>query len=419
MLIFAPYFPPRLRVGAIRPYRFAKYLAKEGWKVTVVCIQDSANDLTEQEQKDLEPVHVIGLETPVDRTQKDQSGKEKKPKVNRLADWIDRNFPLDTWLPFFRFRRKEILQIFREQDPDVVFSTSDPWSGGYVAGKYAKKAGLNWVADFRDPWTLCPVRFPEKGAVARFFERKAEQWIADHADFMTFTAKATEQKYISHYPRLKGKTATIYNSFDLDVHEVMKPGAEQVSHKENSEQLNILFLGTFRKLSTADRIIRILETIKEKAPAIYEKIRIHSYGDLSGNDRELAEERGVLDRFKTRTKVPNDQIQGEIEQADLLWLSTHAERDDIVPAKLFDYLVSGRPVLSMLSNPEVKEILEETGTGIQFDPEETEEAADYLIGVAAQGDPAFSPDPEAIQRYDARHRAGALSTILKEVADHG
>lgn len=419
VLIFAPYFPPRLRVGAIRPYRFAKYLSEEGWKVTVVCIQDSNNELTVQEKNDLGSVQVIELETPVDNTQKNQKKKEQSPKKNHLAEWVDRNFPLDTWLPFFWYRKKEILDIFRDQAPDVVFSTSDPWSGGYIAGKYAKKLGLKWVADFRDPWTICSVRFPEKGSFARMFEKRAEQWIVNHVDFMTFTAEVTEQKYIEHYPQLRGKTATVYNSFDLDVHEVIKPERKHELMKEGQQEIHVLFLGSFRKLSTAESLIGMLAVIRDKAPDVYEMIRIHSYGELEGTDLKLAKESGVDDRFITRSKVPNNQIQDEFDKADLLWLSTHPERDDIVPAKLFDYLISGRPVLSVLSNPEVKDVLKDTKTGVQFHPDAIEEAADYLIGIAEKGEVDFDPDLDAIQSYDAKHRADELSEILKEVMDHG
>ena len=418
VLMFAPYFVPRPRVGALRPFRFAKYLSGMGWEVVVVCIKDSSHSMNEEYREALKQVKLIELNPPFDRTQhageipkKPASGKSKSGPG--LADWIDTQFPLDTWLPFFLLKKGAIRKIIEAEQPDVLWSTSDPWSGGYIAGKAATKTGIPWVADFRDPWTLCSVRFPKKGSVASVIDRKSERWMMKHADFAVFTARATERKYLAHYPSLEGKTGTIYNSFDLDLHNLMQSG------KPAGKEINILFLGTFRELSTAELIIKVLAKLKEKNPEVCQKVFIHSYGTLKGKDAALAEQTGVSDRFKTRERVANTEIQSEYGQTDLLLLSTQPERDDIVPAKLFDYLISGKPVLSLVQNEEVGEILERTGTGVQFALSELEVAADHIIDFARNGLQHFAPDAEAIQEYDAWHRAMELSAILTKVAEHG
>ena len=419
VLIFAPYFVPRPRVGALRPYRFAKYLSNIGWKVVVVSIKDSKHTLNAEYQDALKKVKLIELEPPFDRTQTAgepaPKAKSQKKSGSSIADWFDNQFPLDTWLPFFYMKKKEIRRIFEEEKPDVIWSTSDPWSGGYIAGKIAQKAGIPWVADFRDPWTLCSVRFPKKGNLASVIDQKSEQWMMENADFITFTAKATERKYMNFYSTIHGTTDTLYNSFDLDLHELLSTPAA----KEKNEKLNILFLGTFRELSTAELIIEVLSKIKEKNPEVLSKVFIHSYGPLKGRDAVLAKVKGVLDRFIEREKVPNTEIQSEFDGADLLLLSTQPERDDIVPAKLFDYLISGKPVLSLVQNQEVGDILNKTGTGKQYQRRELDKAADHIIKSVLEGPHSFSPNKEAIQQYDAYHRAMELSEILNSVAAHG
>jgi PST family polysaccharide transporter len=127
----------------------------------------------------------------------------------------------------------------------------------------------------------------------------------------------------------------------------------------------------------------------------------------------------VRDSFRRRDAVPLEQALSALRRFDLLLVSTHPCRDDIVPAKLWEYLAAGRPVLSLSKNPEVERILERTGTGVQFDPE----APDTVAGLLAEslsnkraGQPLqlpFDPRPEAIQAFSARnHRAIGRSLFV-------
>ncbi len=420
VLIIAPYFVPRRRVGALRPYKFAIHLKKYGWEPSVLCIEDASSKMTEKEREELKGIEIFELKPPVDRTYKDNKSPQKtnkaKKKENSLADWIDSNFPIDTWLPFFWAKKNEIKSIIEKVNPEVVWTTSDPWSGGYVAGKVAKKLKVPWIADFRDPWTLCGVRFQKKGFLARSFERKAEAWIARNADYMTFTAVQTEKLYLEEYPELKERTATIYNSFQRQ--ELDQPRVSQ------SGNLDVFFIGSFRELSTASLIIKVLELIKSKDPQAFEHISIHSYAELTGEDLVGATKVGVQDRFKVRTKVPFELVQEEISNADVLLLSTHPERKEIVPAKLLDYLVSDKPILSLVQNEEIETILNETGRGVQYSINELEKAADLLIASVqakqkGEGLPfSISRDEQAIDKFSSVYTSKQLVGLLNEVVDH-
>ena len=100
VLLFAPYFPPRRRVGSIRPFRFATHLKMFGWEVVVICIKDSKNKLTKKEETMLEGIKVYEIETPIDNTaRKTESAERTQKKV--ISNFIDNRFPIDTWLPLF------------------------------------------------------------------------------------------------------------------------------------------------------------------------------------------------------------------------------------------------------------------------------------------------------------------------------
>ena len=380
VLIFAPYFPPRLRVGAIRPYRFAKYLSRKGWNVSVISIKHPGKELNETQKKDLENVSIYELAPPFDNTttasKQTSSLRSDNSILTKIGDWVDSQIPTDTWLPFFWSKKKEINDIIDRVKPDIT----------------------------------------EKGFFAQKVDKKLEKWIINNSDFMTFTSLTTEQKYVRYYNILKGRTTTIYNSFDSEIQET---DSTEIRQKDT---FDIYFLGSFRELSTAELIINTLSKVKEIDKEKFDKIFVHSYGDLTEQDLSLSIERGVRDRFITRDKVAFSKVQHELHNADLLLLSTHPERNDIVPAKLWDYLLAKKNILSLVQNPEVSSILESSNTGKQFDKKELNKAAEYILEMLEQKrNPNTSKSNRAIKisNFDAPNRALQLSKVLKEVIKDG
>jgi len=406
--IFAPYFPPRQRVGAIRPYHFAKYLSKIGWRVSVICIGDSHNTLTVNQIEDLNDVKINNLVPPVDRTSKKKNIQPKKgQKEDRILSWFDTQFPIDTWLPFLYAKKGEIESILIENKADILFSTSDPWSSAFIAKNISLGMNLPWVADFRDPWTLCDTRFFKKGKIAQRIEKRIEQKVIETANMVTFTSTTTEKKYLKFYPELAGKTATIRNSFDVNISDPLK-------NEIKNNKLVILFLGQFRALSSAESIIELLSAIKISVPKLFNALEVHSFGDLDHIDKNFAEQNEVLGKFFTRPKVSYEDVTKEIEDSNILLLSTKPERNDIIPAKLFDYLPSGKPILSLVHNPEVHKIMEETRTGVQLTTHNLEQVIDFLYSIY-KSNLDFTPKANKIATYSAYHRSTELDVHLRKL----
>lgn len=414
LTIFAPYFPPRERVGAIRPYRFAKYLSKLGWKVSVICIGDSNANLTHEQASNLKDVSIHRLNPPLDRTTSKKTVQKSTKKKNKgqLLDWFDKQFPIDTWYPFLLSKKGEIESILIEEKTDLLLSTSDPWSSAVVAERISAAMNIPWVADFRDPWTLCDTRFRTKGATARYFEELAEKKIMEQANFLTFTSKETHKKYVNRYSGIGKKSATIRNSFDTTTS--MNVEKKSSSHKK----IRILFLGTFRALSTAESIISLLKILKNNNRELFDKIEVHSFGELENSDKISAEKEGVAEKFIVRDKVLHAEIQNEIDKAEILLLSTKPERNDIIPAKLFDYLPSGKPILSLVDNKEVKDIIEETRSGLHAGINNFESAISFIEDIATSSY-IYDSDHEKIESYSAKFRAKELHDILLKVMNNG
>lgn len=427
VLLLAPYFLPRRRVGSMRPFRFAIHLREFGWEPVVMTIDFPGGRLTDKEAHLLKDIRVLRVASPVDRTERSESqlGAAAGKKRGAPASWasaLDRQFPVDAWLPFFAAKFGTMLRLAREVDPGVVWATGDPWSG-LVAGRWlSKRLGVPYIADFRDPWTLSEARSRRKWGWVQRIDRRAERRVAAEADMLMFQTRRVADAYRELYAEFAPSSVVIGNSFDPDVFSdpvVMEgnaPGQDAAGIPARASVLRIGFFGRFRELSPATPALDVLTELQRSHPALAGRAYVHSFGPLSGPDAARARARGLEGQFVREDAVPLEQALSALRRFDILLVSTDMRRHHIIPAKIFEYLAAGRPILSLSPNPEVGEMLRRTGTGEQLqDPAAGARLLAECIHARAAGRPlpiAFRPNPEEIMRHDARTTTRAFARAL-------
>lgn len=336
---------------------------------------------------------------------------------------LDQQFPTDTWLLLWAAKYREIERIVRRVQPDVLWCTGDPWSALVAARRIAERFDIPWVADFRDPWTLSEIRSKGMWRISRRADAYFERKIIESADLIMFQAGSVEEAYRQHYRDLEPKTQLILNSFDPNVFEdpIAFDDASAMPASV-SDGLHLGFFGRFRAMSPATVIADALAVVRRRESASAGRIYVHSFGALNDADAEYASRLGVASSFIQESAVPLEQSLGVLRRFDLLLVSTDLSRDRIIPAKIYEYMAAGRPILSLSRNPEVKSILEETHTGIQMDPTDPEAVADFLLGclsAADAGEPLplpFAPTEEAMTRFEARETTRELARAFDEIS---
>lgn len=425
VFMIAPYFVPRRRVGSLRPYRFAIHLRSFGWKPVVCTIEDQSHEKTDAEQRALKNVEILELKPPFDRTGRTPAISARKKKRNlfskiadKLAEWLDSQVPMDTWIFLFKGSYGKILEKARAENPDIIWSTGDPWSGHWVGHKLSRDMNKPWVADFRDPWTLSNLNLRKRSRFSARRDRKLEKKFITSADRVIFTSKATERAYQKHYGLDKEKTATIYNSY----HPADKTSREAEWDDEiNSSKLNLLFFGSFRRLSPAKPVAYALGRLKKEER---EKICIHSFGSLETSDKECLEKLGLENQFIVHEKVLPSMASSVFKKADLLLLSTSSERKHIIPAKLWEYLNSDKPILSIAPNPEIGEILEKAGAGVHFDNLQRDAIALFLSAAIQKKEKGEKPveltrNLETDQEFSPEVTTRQLADLMGELTADG
>lgn len=426
----------------MRPFRFVIHMRECGWEPTVLTIAAQGQHLTDKEARLLEGVEIVELTPPFDRTVQAESQlgladarkKERTRSSSRNSSgrggarpWfslehLDRQFPVDTWLLLFLLKYRRITQVVRRVRPHVIWSTGDPWSSLVIAGRLARRFGIPYVADFRDPWTLSNIRTEGQWHITKTIDRYCERRVLEAADAVLFQARQIEKRYREHYADLDLNTTTIYNSYDPAVFEdpvcLDRPAAGAAALVES---LDIGFFGRFREMSPASLMADVVEEARRRHGALADHIHVYSFGPLNDADVRYAEKKGVRENFRRHEAVPLERALSALRQFDLLLLSTDPRRNGIIPAKLLEYLAAGRPVLSLSRNPEVAQILERTGTGLQVSLERKEDIADLLIeSLKAKREGRslpvpFEPQPDAIRRFEARPTTQELADLFASV----
>lgn len=444
VLLIAPYFIPRRRVGSLRPFKFAIHLSSLGYKPIVLTIGHQPNQLTPTEMKMLKGIEILSIESPFDRTsrpnknkktEKSTSTNEEKGKStntneeteNRIKknlfepvlSWFDKNCPIDTWVFLFILRWGWIKRVAILSKPDLIMATGDPWSGLWLGEKLSKKLNVPFVADFRDPWTLGSLRLRERSLFSAGRDKIIEKRVIEHADRVIFTSKQTNRLYSEKYQLSPIKTATLYNSFEP---RLMKESSDfSNSPNWDPSKINILFLGHFRRLSSASLVVDFLKEIQFSNPVEFQMLRIHSFGEPDKDEKDQIYEARLTSTFIFHDPFEPEESLPIMNSADLLLLSTSRERSNIIPAKLWDYLFSDVPILSIVPNPEVGSIVNKTSSGVHFPPENLTEISGFLIQLIQakqSGDDLPLPtgkDVKHIQEFTSKAVTIKLATVFNDL----
>lgn len=415
-LLVAPFFPPRARVGALRAQRFCEWLPAQGVSPVVVCIGqpgDSSNDLS-----------VLRLGTPFDRTSGGGSQSDlgagalphrRRTFVDAAADMIDRMTPVDTWLPLLLLNLNRMVQYARRRRVQVVWSTANPWSSHVAGALLARRLGVPWIADYRDPWTLDPLAQSRRPRFVQALDARLERALLRRASAVTFTSWETERRYVQAFSGLAGRTHVLTNSFRP--HE-----ATYSASSEPSGTLELLFFGRFRDTSPADLWIDALVALRKAAPEKAAALRIRSVAGLSVADFARARDGGVEHLFEAIEPVPYEAANARLGCAHALILSLGDVRTDVIPAKLWDYLPVGRPIIAPVHNQDVHRVLRRTGTGVALAPD-AQALASWLQQVVVRCGDGWTlnipchPDADAIAEFGADRSAAALARLMRSVVE--
>ena len=408
VLVIAYYFPPLGGAGVQRTLKFVKYLPDYGWLPHVRTVQDSAS------LQDSSLAAEIPAEIPITRT----PILRLPPRLPwRLRNFISRWFLIVDeqlgWLPYAVSAGQRI--IAESGDLQAIYSSSSPYTAHLIARHLHCRTQLPWVADFRDPWVENPyIKFPT--SLHRGTNEHLEQSIFKEAERVILNTDVSRQCYIQKYSDLPAsKFITIPNGYDqadlpLSRYEAQIDSVFTIAH-----------LGShYQKTRSSEYFLRALHDTFQAGKLLPDKVRARFIGAIDKETKDFIRQFELSSCVELVGYLPHRQALNYLFEADLLLLiPSYGKGGELfVPAKLFEYLASMKPILCLAEPGACADLILQARAGWVVSLTVYSEIADQLVGIYQQweaGNLIINPDRDLIASFERRKLTGQLANLLTEI----
>ncbi len=424
VLMVAAYFPPSGRVGAKRALRLARDLTAAGWTTTVLTLDEASSarlggfiDETLLEgAPGLRTVRARAWLPGVDLSRWGVREMERgglRGGIGRLVHLVGRLVeslclpdPLVGWLPL-AFR--SACRIVREGQIGVIIATARPFSSLVLAWLVSLRTGLPYVLDYRDPWTTQTDPRSRPPALRRAIERRIEAAVARRASHVFFASQTRAR----HYEEAMGLAGTGKVSWLPNTLETLPsagPGGPAAG-----EPRVLLHAGNLYGGRTLIPLLQALEALEQEGQIEPSSVVVEVRGSLDRATRSYARTSPRVSRFlRVEPPMTYPEIGARMRSAAALLLVVAPEHAADVPAKLFDYLASGRPILSLAPrDSEAADLVRRLGAGIPLEPSDEPGLREALLGVV-RGELKSCATADSLAGFSASEVASRVVRRLEE-----
>lgn len=437
ILILTTYYPPDTAIAAVRPYMFAKYLAKRGHEITVIRsgeFYDSASDFFSLDI----PVRVItylGENSPAERYARGELTEVKKvsgesriaflPEMLRkllakMFHALMRRREFQQWMDsvYQKFEKQKVaLDALEGEKFDVVFSTYGQLENVF-AGRYAaQKFNCKLIQDFRD--ALANREFYNKREYAIL--KKIQDEAAQRADVCTAVSEGLLREVCADLDVANAKV--LYNGY-----EPVENGFGAFDSEKGV--LSFCYTGKlYGGMSDFSPLLKALRKLSEDGRISLDKVRIH----YAGNDFEYlksqAEEYGVTESLIDHGHVGREEAVAMQNRSDLfVVLSWNTQKTQgVLTGKFYEGIRAKKPILALVNgdvaDSELDIINRKYGYGLCYekarDKEDFEKLCDFLSQAyrekMEEGQMNFEINPELEKAFRYDVLAGQLEKFCEEL----
>lgn len=447
VLMISFQFPPMAGTSGVqRALRFAQQLPEEGWMPSVLTVHPRAYEQTARDLLD---------EVPQGLTVRRAFGLDAARQLSLAGRYPGVLARPDRWTSWWLGAVPAGLAMIRRERPDVIWSTYPIPTAHCIADTLARLSGLPWVADFRDP--MAHDGYPADPVLWRSFEA-VERRVFRRAHRMTFTTPGAARLYAQRYPEAADRVRVIENGYSEEAFAAARPHstinnaidcaidcaidsvidsptkaaihsaaqsadhspAHSPAHSAPQSGPRVLLhsgvvypdwrspAGLFQALASARAAGRL-------SPSSFQlRLRATAHDDFV---RQLAMQHKVADLVQVLPALPYVEALSEMLSADGLLLLQSRDCNDQIPAKAYEYLRAGRPILT-LADPagDTAQLMRRAGLPHQAPLEDAaaiDTALHRFLDDWLQPSP-LRPDAALVRSCSRRARTTELARVLDE-----
>ncbi len=410
VLIVAFHFPPQAGgSGLLRSLKFCRYLPEFGWSPTVLTVHPRAYEQKNERQLELVPSNLHVIRAFCLDTRRHLAIRGRYLRLLALPD---------SWVSWAVGAIPAGLGAIRRERVDVIFATFPVATAVFIGLILHRLTGKPWVVDFRDSMTEEGYpRDPLSWRIWRWLERKAVQ----HAARLIFTAESTIRMYLQRYPNLsREKCVLIPNGYDEEDFENLPTVAS--AGRDRGRALHLLHSGLVYPEERDPRpLFRAVARLKQSGQIAAQNISIDFRAPgFEAIYAEQIESLGIGDVVHLLPRVSYHEAVREYVAADGLLLLQAACCDHQIPAKAYEYLRLGKPILALTTQTgDTARLLKEVGGATIVDAADEDAIRaglpEFVRAVRCGAHPL--PNIDRARRYSRRNQAKELAAQLSQLLD--
>lgn len=375
VLIICYYWPPAGGPGVQRWLKFVKYLPD--FKVTPIVYvpENPSYPITDEGLLSQVPENIQVLKQPIKEpygvagmlsrkhTKSISAGivphQKKQNLLQKLMLYVRGNYFIpDARIGWVKPSITYLENVLTSQGIDTIITTGPPHSLHLIGlGLKERLPELEWMADFRDPWTS--IGYHDKLKMTKKTKAKhkdIEREVLQSADKVIVTSPRTKKEFskITTQP-----ITVITNGYDIAENQKI----------ELNNNFTVSHIGSLLSDRNPKILWSALSAIVTTNKAFRDCFRLSLSGRVSETVLESIAVYGLEGYVQLEGYVSHQkaiQLQREANVLLLIEIDSQATKA-IIPGKLFEYLAARRPILAIgPEDSDIQSIIENTSSGNYF-----------------------------------------------------
>lgn len=423
VLIITYYWPPAGGPGVQRWLKFVKYLPDFGIQPVVYIPENPTYPIMDKgllsevsekaiivKRKITEPYQWAAIFSK-NKTRKISSGiipnQRKQSFLEKSLLWIRGNvFIPDARVLWVKPSVSFLEKYIQEHNIDTIITSGPPHSLHLIGLELKQKLNVTWFADFRDPWTTIGYHKALKlSSFAGKKHKKLESQVLNTADTILVTSKTTK----AEFQALTSKPIeVITNGFDI----------EKIGKQTLDEKFTVAHIGSFLSERNPKILWQSLAELIKENDSFAANFQLKLIGAVSQEVLDAIENFKLTPYLNNLGYVShNEAITHQKKSQVLLLIEINSEETkSIIPGKLFEYMVSERPIIAIgPKDSDFAEIIQNTNTGVFVRYDEKERLKNTILGYYNQySEGKLQSHGVGLQQYSRKNLTEKLANLLKQ-----
>jgi len=424
ILIITYYWPPAGGPGVQRWLKFVKYLPDFGIQPFVYIPENPTYPIVDEnlvkevsdkaiivKHKIFEPYQLASFFSK-NKTKKISSGiipnQKKQSFMDKTFLWIRGNlFIPDARVFWVKPSVSYLEKYIRENNIDTIITSGPPHSLHLIGLELKQKLNIKWFADFRDPWTT--IGYHKSLRLSDYAAKKhkaLEHQVLNSADRIIVTSKTTKTEFeaITSKP-----IAVITNGYD----------DENVGKQILDTKFSLAHIGSFLSERNPSILWESLVELINEIPDFKSHLEIKLIGAVSQEVLENISQFGLNSYLYNLGYVSHAEAIAHQRKSQVLLLIEINSEDtkSIIPGKLFEYMVSNRPIIAIgPKDSDFAEIITNTNTGVFLDYSEKMRLKSVILDFYNQFlQGKLQSYGVGLQKYSRKSLTGELVELLNKM----